>query len=69
MAAEVDGQGSGFEVRGVRALFGTRPVGGNYPYDSSPDGQRFLVNSLIDDADAGSSTITVVLNWDAGLKR
>lgn len=36
-----------------------------YPYDVSPDGQRFVVNTLIDDTT--STTITVVINWAAGL--
>jgi hypothetical protein len=36
-----------------------------YPYDVSPDGQRFVVNTVMDDAT--STTITVVINWTAGL--
>jgi Tol biopolymer transport system component len=38
-----------------------------YPYDVSPDGQRFVVNTLVEDTSA--STITLVLNWVAGLPR
>jgi hypothetical protein len=35
-------------------------------YDVAPDGQRFLIS--IYSAGAGSTPITVVLNWQAGLK-
>ena len=36
-------------------------------YDVTPDGQRFLVNSLV--LDSGASPVTVVLNWAAGFQR
>ena len=48
-------------------LFATR-VGGaltglfNWQYDISPDGQRFLMNTIIEEA---PSPITVILNWKA----
>jgi Tol biopolymer transport system component len=38
-----------------------------YPYDVSPDGRRFVVNTLTDDT--MSTAITVVLNWTAGLPK
>ncbi len=40
-----------------------------YPqqYDVSPDGQRFLINTLLEEDDA--SSITLVLNWFEELKR
>ena len=38
-----------------------------YPYDVSPDGQRFLV--ITPREELGASPLTVVLNWDAGLKK
>ena len=34
----------------------------NHQYDVSPDGQRFLMNTVIDEA---PSPITVILNWKA----
>jgi Tol biopolymer transport system component len=37
-----------------------------FPYDVTPDGQRFLVSAPPDSA---SAPIIVVLNWAAGLKR
>ena len=36
-----------------------------YPYDVSPDGQRFVVNALMEDTSA--TAITIVLNWTDGL--
>jgi len=37
-----------------------------YPYDVSPDGERFLVNELVEEAHA--EAITVVQNWTARLR-
>ncbi len=36
-------------------------------YDVSPDGQRFLVGTVVDDAPA--TPVTIVLNWPASLKK
>jgi Tol biopolymer transport system component len=36
-------------------------------YDVTPDGQRFLINSTIDESRA--SPITIVMNWTVGMKR
>ena len=44
MAAEVKGNGSGFEIGAVRALFETRPYrSGGAAFDMSTDGQRFII--------------------------
>ena len=44
------------------------PTPGSLPnYDVSPDGQRFLIN--VDLSEATAAPITVVLNWQAGLRR
>jgi len=68
MVAAVNGRGSDFQVGAVKALFEVRPVLGlRYPYAVSPDGQRFLINSLPAEGDA--APITVVLNWTAGVKK
>ena len=48
-------------------LFDTHGTG-FAPYDVAPDG-RFLLNTIIEDASANTSPITVVLNWTAGLKK
>jgi hypothetical protein len=47
-----------------RVLFEARPVGPRSFYAVSPDGQRFLVNSLQGD---GRSSITLVQNWNAAV--
>jgi Tol biopolymer transport system component len=70
MAAAVNGQKSAFEVGAVRSLFDTHAPSTIYPrsaYDVSPDGQRFLVNTLADDDAA--APITLVVNWPALLKK
>jgi Tol biopolymer transport system component len=42
----------------------------NTRYDVTADGQRFLINAIGAEANAGtSSPIIVVLNWQAGLKK
>jgi eukaryotic-like serine/threonine-protein kinase len=68
MAAAVNGKGASFEVGAVKPLFATRTTFGfRYSYDVSPDGQRFLINTVPEQAT--SAPITVVLNWTAGLKK
>ncbi|MBI3330168.1 MAG: hypothetical protein HYZ81_26100, partial [Nitrospinae bacterium] len=42
-------------------------LAGMYHYDVTADGQRFLVNTVVEEPPA--PPITVVLNWTAGLKR
>ncbi len=66
MSAAVNGAGSALEVGTVRPLFDTRPGGLRSVYDVSADGQRFLVNTLVEEAPA---PITLVVNWQAGLKK
>ncbi len=69
MAAEVKSQGATLDVGAARTLFDIRPgnrVSG-YQYDATSDGQRFLVNTSVDQK--VSSPITVVINWMAGLKK
>ena len=65
MAAAVNDHGESFEVRSVKALFDSRAVG-DFPFDVSPDGQRFLIVSAADDA--GATGITVTVNGTAGPK-
>ena len=52
-----------------RPLFAVRPRPpvrlDAYPYDVSPDGQRFVVNALMEDT--ASTAITLALNWADGL--
>ena len=67
MAAAVNGKGTSFESGAVKTLFETRVAIVGSPYAVSPDGQRFLINTL--PGQVNSAPITVVLNWTAGLKK
>ena len=60
--------GATFEPGAPTALFTMPVVIGFFPYDVAPDG-RFLVSAIRDAAIAQSSPLTVVLNWQAALKR
>jgi hypothetical protein len=59
------------DVGAAVPLFEAHLLGGGLgvrlQYDVARDGQRFLLNVPIEDADA--SLITVVVNWAAGLKK
>ncbi len=50
-----------------KALFDIRVKGGGWSWDVSRDG-RFILNETVD-ANASSLPITVVLNWNADLKK
>jgi eukaryotic-like serine/threonine-protein kinase len=75
MAVEVNGSGGKFEAGVPRALFevhfsapgrdGTTP--GQW-YDVSKDG-RFLIPSIVTEDQSALAPMTVVLNWQAGLKK
>jgi hypothetical protein len=66
MAASVNASGQEFLVSGERLLFSAHSSGsGRYPYDVSADGQRFLVNTIVEAA--APSPITLVVNWAAAL--
>jgi eukaryotic-like serine/threonine-protein kinase len=68
MAAEIGIKGAEASISAVRPLFGPLPVVANaYPYDVSPDGQRFLV--IMPNEQAAPETLTLVQNWTAGLKK
>jgi serine/threonine protein kinase len=71
MAATVNGRGSTFEIGSAQSLFETSlrlQVGTNPTfYDASADGERFLLNILVDDPRA--APMTLVVNWPAGLKK
>jgi Tol biopolymer transport system component len=71
MAVEVRATRDRLDVSPARRLFAVRaraPVRLDaYGYDVSPDGRRFLVNTLVDDP--AQTTITLVLNWTAGRAR
>jgi Tol biopolymer transport system component len=67
MTAAVNGKGASFDVGAVKPLFQMSTTGMNHRYAVSADGQRFLINSALEQATSGP--ITVVLNWTAGLKK
>ena len=46
-----------------------RPAGLRYSHDVSADGQRFLVNTMLEQEQIRSAPITVALNWTAELKK
>jgi hypothetical protein len=69
-AATVDEKTSDFRVDALRPLFHVRPRPqvslGEFPYDVSPDSQRFLVNTFVEETT--SMPITLFLNWPPELK-
>ena len=72
MAVAVDGEGPAFKASPPKALFRTRTrapgsVASRGEYNASADGQRFLVNKLVEDP--AKATITVVVNWQARSQR
>ena len=68
MAASVDGTQSPFRVSQPKPLFtiGVNSDGSRSQFHASEDGERFLVNSPVEDATV--PTLKVVLNWKALLK-
>ena len=60
--------GAAFEAGAPRPLFATRPLRSVnvLRYDTTSDGQRFLVATPVEEA--ASPPATVVLNWPAALK-
>jgi hypothetical protein len=69
MSAAVTVKADALEVGEVRRLFGPVAIYQNtYRCDVSADGQRFLV-ALPEKRDASAAAVTVVQNWQAGLKK
>jgi hypothetical protein len=70
MAASIKLGGNEFEFSAPRALFKTRMLshfGSTHEFDVTPDGQRFLIGTLIGDTKAPLPT--VIMNWPALLKK
>jgi hypothetical protein len=67
MVSEVNVKGETIEVGATRPLFEIRPGGLGNVYDVTTDGQRFLVNTAVEQQI--TSPITLVLNWTADLKK
>jgi Tol biopolymer transport system component len=68
MSAEISEQNGDPVVGRVRPLFRIRIASSPHPvFDVSPDGRRFLINSLL--PPSSPEPVTIVVNWDADLKR
>jgi Tol biopolymer transport system component len=67
MAAKVKQNGSALAIDAPSPLFQTHVEGFLHSYDASADGQRFLIVTAT--PQKVPSPITVVVNWDAGLKK
>ncbi len=70
MAVEVETNSPGFRASVPKELFRIHVFSDLYTrnqYAVTADGQRFLVNTLVEES--APSLITVVVNWAAGLKR
>jgi len=71
MAVPVATDGSTFTALTPQALFSVEVIEPNAPYPNdyavTADGQRFLVNSIV--TEANRQTLTVLLNWPAAVKK
>ena len=65
MAAEVEEQGNGIEVRRAQALFRAGIAVPYFPYDVTPDGKKFVINTLSEQ----NTPLTLVVNWTTNLKK
>jgi eukaryotic-like serine/threonine-protein kinase len=70
-AVVVNATRAGLALGASRPLFKVRPRPfarlDAYPYDVTADGQRFLVNTFVEEPTAAA--ITLVVNWPQGLKK
>jgi eukaryotic-like serine/threonine-protein kinase len=65
MAADLSPSGGRPVVGAAHALFETQPYrGSGSPFDVTGDGQRFLINRW-----EPPTSITLIENWDTGLKQ
>jgi Tol biopolymer transport system component len=67
MAAKVTQNGSEVAIDVARPLFQTQAESFLPSFDVSPDGRRFIIVSAM--PQKSPSPITVVVNWDAGLRK
>jgi len=68
MAVDITTQPS-FSAGKPKMLFEKPLSGAAFPYDVSPDGQRFLMLRPVEEGQAAPTQINVVLNWTEELKR
>jgi hypothetical protein len=62
-AVQVEERGNSIEVQLAQPLFQTAVARAVAPYDVSPDGKRFVVNTVANT----NATLTLVVNWPARL--
>jgi hypothetical protein len=72
MAAVAIGSGSNFEAGPPETLFQThrrQPVSAMdfFSYDVTADGQRFLINTRLDQPNA--APLSIILNWASEMER
>ena len=71
MAVAVKAEGNSFEASAPQPLFemriGNLPLTGSPFYDVTRDGRRFIVSTAVEES--APTPMTVVLNWNAGLKQ
>jgi len=63
MSARLEVQGAAIRVLGVQKLFTVTVVGARGTYGISPDGQRFLINTLAVAQTPTTEPATVVVDW------
>jgi Tol biopolymer transport system component len=63
MAVPVQENGTGIDVKAAEALFRAAVETSFAPYDVTPDGKKFVVNSHIDE----NAPLTLQVNWTSGL--
>jgi hypothetical protein len=64
--------GTGFEPGSPQELFGLEPVQviqGGFGYQPTADGKRFLVTAPARGGAVAANGLTVVLNWQTGLRK
>jgi hypothetical protein len=66
MAVDVKSDGSAFEAGVPKPLFRAPPTPG---WDITPDAKRFLLAVQPNGSESTSTPITVLLNWQAELKK
>jgi len=65
MAAEVEAKGNSIEVRTPQVLFRSAAYTSFAPYDVTPDGKKFVINTH----SAQNTPLTLVVNWPARLNK
>jgi hypothetical protein len=77
MVVAVNVHAGALDVGAVQPLFETHAmtegdynptIAPGFPYDVSADGQRFLINTALQQT-TSAPPITLVVNWPAGLKK